>query len=48
MDIAMKLALASLSGEVGAPVDAAVLEEGLYQAAKTRIVQNLPLSVDFH
>jgi AraC-like DNA-binding protein len=51
MDIALQLALATLSEEAGALVDAAVPEEGLYQAAKRHIAQDCtnfvtnPLSV---
>ena len=51
MDIAMQLALAALSEEAATPVDAAVLDEGLYQAAKAHIGQDCtnfgtnPLSV---
>ncbi len=54
MDIAMQLALAALSEEAAAPVDAAVLDEGLYQAAKAYIAQACtncgtnPLSVALH
>jgi AraC-like DNA-binding protein len=39
MDIAMQLALAALSAEAGAPVDAAVPDEGLDHAAKGYITQ---------
>jgi AraC-like DNA-binding protein len=51
MDIAMQLALATLSEEAGAPIDDPVLDEGLYQAAKRHIAQDCtnfvtnPLSV---
>ena len=51
MDIAMQLALAALSEAAAAPVDALVLDEGLYQAAKAHIGQDCtnfgtnPLSV---
>jgi AraC-like DNA-binding protein len=52
MDIAMQLALATLSAEAGSLVDAAVMDEGLYQAAKRYIAQDCtnfatnPLSVE--
>jgi AraC family transcriptional activator of tynA and feaB len=54
MDIAMQLALAALAEEAAAPVNAAVLDEGLYQAAKTHIAQDCtnlganPSSVALH
>jgi len=54
MDIAMQLALAALVEEAAAPVNAAVLDEGLYQAAKTYIGQDCtnfgtnPSSVALH
>jgi len=54
MDIAIQLALAALSEEAGALADAAVLDEGLYHAAKAHIARYCtnfatnPLSVVLH
>jgi AraC-like DNA-binding protein len=54
LDIAMQLALVALSEEAGTLVDAVVLDEGLYHAAKAHIVQDCtnfatnPLSVVLH